>query len=93
MTRFSQASFNASFRVGRKAKADKPMKPPAQRRSTKVIDDDALDAAKSELDATAADPARLTTGNTLPATGHCHTCDRAVTGERRYCGPCLARRI
>lgn len=25
-------------------------------------------------------------------TGHCHTCDRAITGERIYCGPCAAAR-
>lgn len=27
----------------------------------------------------------------LPVTGHCHDCGRPVSGERRYCGPCLAR--
>lgn len=26
-------------------------------------------------------------------TGYCHTCDRPVTGERRYCGPCMAERL
>lgn len=31
-------------------------------------------------------------GSRLPATGRCHTCDRAVSGERRYCGPCAAKR-
>lgn len=25
-------------------------------------------------------------------TGHCHACDRPVSGERRFCGPCLASR-
>lgn len=30
--------------------------------------------------------------NHLPSTGRCHACKRAITGERRYCGPCLARR-
>lgn len=26
-----------------------------------------------------------------PATGRCHDCTRKVSGERRYCGPCLNR--
>ncbi len=26
-------------------------------------------------------------------TGRCHTCDRPITGERIYCGPCLATRM
>lgn len=30
--------------------------------------------------------------NRLPATGHCHTCDVPISGERRYCGPCAADR-
>lgn len=25
-------------------------------------------------------------------TGRCHTCDRPVSGERHYCGPCLSKR-
>lgn len=25
-------------------------------------------------------------------TSRCHTCDRPVTGERRFCGPCAANR-
>lgn len=29
----------------------------------------------------------------LPATGRCHECDKPITGERRYCGRCLARRL
>jgi hypothetical protein len=24
--------------------------------------------------------------------GHCHDCDRKVSGERLYCGPCLTKR-
>lgn len=28
----------------------------------------------------------------LPPTGRCHGCDRPVTGERRLCGSCAARR-
>lgn len=27
------------------------------------------------------------------ATGSCHECGRAVSGERQFCGPCLARRL
>lgn len=30
--------------------------------------------------------------NTLPATGRCHTCDRAISGERRFCGRCMSKR-
>lgn len=30
--------------------------------------------------------------NRLPVTGRCHSCDRVISGERRYCGPCLAGR-
>lgn len=26
-------------------------------------------------------------------TGRCHVCDRPITGERRYCGPCMANRL
>ena len=26
----------------------------------------------------------------LPVTGKCYDCGRKVSGERRYCGPCLA---
>lgn len=40
------------------------------------------DAAGDQL----AEPERL-------ANGTCHTCGRQVTGERRYCGPCLAKRL
>lgn len=29
----------------------------------------------------------------LEATGRCHTCERPVSGERRYCGRCLANRM
>lgn len=31
--------------------------------------------------------------NHLPVTGACHECNRPVSGERRFCGPCLARRL
>lgn len=31
-------------------------------------------------------------GRLLPVDGVCHECGRAVSGERRFCGPCLARR-
>lgn len=30
-------------------------------------------------------------GNHLPAVGACYDCGREVSGERRYCGPCLAK--
>lgn len=25
-------------------------------------------------------------------TGHCHTCDKPIVGDRLYCGPCLSKR-
>lgn len=28
-------------------------------------------------------------GTRLSPTGRCHDCDRPVSGERRFCGPCL----
>ncbi|UQS95163.1 nucleic acid-binding protein [Pseudanabaena phage Pam4] len=38
-----------------------------------------------------ADPVALD-GSSRPATGRCYSCDRPVTGERRFCGPCAAER-
>lgn len=29
--------------------------------------------------------------NRRPVTGKCYDCGQAVTGERRFCGPCLAK--
>lgn len=93
MTRSSNKHGLITYKTGQRAKEIRPTKPePASRKTSKVIDQDALAAAKADLDAHAAEPARITTGNTLPATGHCHSCDRAISGERRFCGPCLARR-
>jgi hypothetical protein len=79
------------YHHGTRVNSDRPAKP-AKPPKVVEIDADALAAAKADLDAKAAEPSRLKTGNDLPATGRCHTCDRAVSGERRYCGPCLARR-
>lgn len=31
-------------------------------------------------------------GRIRQVTGYCHECGRPVSGERRYCGPCLATR-
>ena len=66
--------------------AETPAKVPKPRRE---IDPELL--AK----ALAVDPAldERRGSNALPATGRCHTCDRAISGERRYCGRCLAGRI
>lgn len=30
-------------------------------------------------------------GTTLPPKGECYDCGRIISGERRYCGPCLAK--
>lgn len=91
--RYNAKKWGSDFKVGQKAKGIRPAKPePGRRKTAKVIDQDALAAAKAELDAQAAQPRPIKTGNDLPATGHCHTCDRPISGERRYCGPCLARR-
>lgn len=57
-------------------------------------------AVPAEIIAAALDPKALATsvinstsrGTRLSPTGHCHTCDRPVSGERRYCGPCAAAR-
>lgn len=80
----------------------KPKPEPKAPRS--IIDRDALDAALAEMDAKSgpmtllADrrPERKTTSGQYvrtTVTGRCHECDRPVSGERRFCGPCLARRI
>ena len=53
-----------------------------------VIDTKAL----AEALAAPAEPLLETGRNPLPVTGHCHTCDRAVSGERRFCGRCMAKR-
>lgn len=37
-------------------------------------------------------PSRSRKNERKVVTGHCHTCDRRVSGERLYCGPCLAKR-
>lgn len=31
-------------------------------------------------------------GRYKPVKGYCYECERPVTGERRFCGPCLAAR-
>lgn len=75
----------------RKKAAPKPPKPPR-----KVIDQDALTAANEALAqlAVAVIEKRPIAGgnNTLPATGRCHECDRAISGERRFCGRCMSKR-
>lgn len=30
-------------------------------------------------------------GNQLKPNGQCHDCGKTVTGERKFCGPCLAK--
>lgn len=31
-------------------------------------------------------------GSSLPATGSCHECGRKISGNRKFCGPCAAKR-
>lgn len=73
-----------------KSKAKKP------RPKSRVIDLAAVAAAKADLDRAAQEgtvPRLVGLGtNTLPATGRCHECDRPVSGERRFCGRCMAKR-
>lgn len=71
--------------VKRRAKAA----PKPERAPSKVIDREAV-AAVLAVDAGPSSARRGS--NVLEATGHCHTCDRRISGERRFCGPCAARR-
>lgn len=43
-------------------------------------------------DSSSPSPAPLGDQRLASPNGACHSCGRAVTGERRLCGPCLARR-
>lgn len=78
----------------------KPMRQPrpkAQPKAKKVKQPRPLpspDEIQAAIDAaTAKTLARTKTKSRRPGpTGECHTCGRAVTGERRYCGPCAAAR-
>lgn len=56
---------------------------PEPSRAPLVVDLDLLEALRS--------PAPDRAGTRLPPTGSCYDCGRAVSGERRFCGPCLAR--
>lgn len=73
-----------------------PKPKPERRANAAVIDMAALVAAKAELDESAARgsvPRYVGHGtNTRPATGRCHECERPVSGERRFCGRCMAKR-
>lgn len=40
-------------------------------------------------DEVAAIDIKSSNANHLPVTGRCYDCNRRVSGERRYCGPCL----
>lgn len=74
----------------------KPAKKAAPKpKKTVVIDREALAETNVILAELAAHPERVTGigTNTLPATGHCHKCDKAISGERRFCGRCMAGRI
>lgn len=79
----------------------KPLRPkPAPKY---VIDQDALAEAKADLDRAAVQLA-VRSGDPLAgrrvsrkrkgrkATGRCLDCDRRVSGQREFCGPCAARR-
>ena len=78
-----------STQRGKRAKARPPKQPKT------VIDRDALALVKAgfEAERVAAEVERrrkVSDGRTLPVTGRCHDCDRPVSGERRFCGRCLA---
>lgn len=76
---------------------DEPVAPPRTKPGPKyVVDPELLQQAVRRLNADALMPAAghkvIGRGtNTLPATGACHDCGRAVSGERRFCGPCVAK--
>ena len=81
-------------RIGHLAHAEQPAKPKGRRGPKPYpIDPDAVAEALADLDARASAPKPIPTGggSTLPAIGRCHDCNRTVSGERRYCGPCLAK--
>ena len=94
MTRFTSDCWRSRFQRGQKVGAERPATQPKPRREV-AIDTDALAAAKAELNERAAGrlPVVTTGSNVLPATGACHGCERPVSGERRFCGPCMARRL
>lgn len=82
----------------RKVTGLRPKARPRPKREKKavVVSIAALSAAKAELDEAAAVgqvPKYVGRGtNIRPATGRCHECDKPVSGERRFCGRCMARR-
>lgn len=93
MTRFTRANTTARFKVGERVKGiRKPDSEPKRRgRKRLPIDWDAVAEVLAKPVVVAERP-QVKGGNTLPATGHCHECDRPVTGERRFCGRCLSKR-
>lgn len=90
MTRHNAENGIRLYNRGRRVKGERPAKPEKPRKPVE-IDREAL---AEVLSTPAPEPPRETRGaNHLPATGLCHQCDRPVSGERRFCGPCLAKRI
>lgn len=69
---------------------------PVRRRKPVQVDEEALAAVKADLNARAEALERGSAlvesrGTKLPATGACHDCGKGVSGERRFCGTCLAK--
>lgn len=64
---------------------------PKPKKAPKVVEID-REAMASVLAVKAEPRVEVRGSNTLPATGRCHTCDRQISGERRFCGRCAARR-
>ena len=88
----------ASRVIGERAPEPNPVEVPRYPKPHPVPPREVLEAAMAEADERLArehppPPRRQpVTVSVLPrvAIGLCHDCGRAVTGERRYCGPCLA---
>lgn len=93
MTRFTSDCWRTRFQRGQKVGSERPAAQPKPRREV-AIDTDALAAAKAKLTEQAAGRVPIVAGgsNRLPATGECHECERPVSGERRFCGPCMSKR-
>lgn len=83
------------LRTGNPPRGTKRKPAPPPKRPKTVIDEEALAAIKIrfEEERVEAEKQRARTtggGRVLTATGHCHDCGKAITGERRFCGRCLA---
>jgi hypothetical protein len=68
----------------------RPKAKPAPKAKKRILIDASAVAAALAQTAELPETGRGT--NVLPATGHCHECDRPISGERRFCGRCMAKR-